>query len=146
MLSAATAAAIAAAYETKFSPLTRYGKLPSSTDNDFYAFLCARAYPAWFCELLKDVSGSPRAIKECLLKVHAGDLIFKAQPEWSHAHRQQLGQQLLIRLAQDWLLVWGEEQEAALRQRMSEAQTSVVYSLQVDGYRVEAGKLVESNG
>jgi hypothetical protein len=142
MFSAATTLALATVCETKFSPPTRYGKLPSAEGEDFYAFLCAHEYPAWFCEQLKDMSGSPRAIKECLLKLYAGDLIFKAHPEWSHEHRRQVGQQLLIRLAEDLLLLWGEEPDAALKQRLAEPRANLLYSLQSDGYRVAGGKLV----
>jgi len=72
---------------------------------DVYDFLYQNDHPAWFCNAARDAAASDafttRTFKDFILKIHTGESLEPATPNWTWPQRERLGQELLRRLAED---------------------------------------------
>jgi len=100
--------AIADAYTRKFSHRDYHGDETVYRDS-FYDFLYGHEYESWFCNMAETIHGV-RNLKEWFLRIHTGESLASATPNWSWDERKKLGQVYLKNLARDFI-VWfrGEE-------------------------------------
>jgi len=92
--------AIAEAYTAKFSyRSTSSGRSEKKVYRDsLYDFLYELDYQAWFCNASKKFSYI-RSLKAWFLRIHTGETLVNATPDWPWEKRQALGQQYLRNLS-----------------------------------------------
>ena len=105
-----------------------------------YDFLFERDYPAWFCNLAStqggsgpDFSTATRHLKEFVLKMHTGEAYASSTPQWSWDQRMSIGQEHLVKLAQD-ILASAPPDDTFASQLKSR--------LELDGYTLAEDRLV----
>jgi len=162
MISRKSAMAIADAYTQKFSsPGTGGMQGERVFDDIFYDFLYEREYEPWFCNMVKTIHGR-RGLKEWILRIHTGESLATATPNWPWDERKKLGQVYLKNLARDFM-VWfrgGEERHptsatilTGFKNRFENRVSSepyksvhneVVRRLEIDGYVFRDNELYQS--
>ena len=98
MISRRSAIAIAAAYASRFSI---YRSRPHSyrvLNDRLYDFLFENDFEAWFCNAVKRIN-TQRSLKEWVMRIHTGETLVKATPNWEWPARAKLGQNYLRNLA-----------------------------------------------
>ena len=108
MISRKTALLIGEAYAAQFRyPTYLHGRTSyRPKPEEFYLFLFERGYDAWFCNLARKGRHGERAILEYVATLHTGESIASATKDWTQKSREKLGQQLLRRMAEDYLNTW----------------------------------------
>jgi hypothetical protein len=159
MISRTSAMLIAEAYEGKFR---QYHERSHSRDGYFsmnttalYDFLFQHNYEAYFCNAARFThqADSTRAFKEFLMKLHTGESLSAATPKWEWRQRQELGQQLLHKLAEDILVAWAsrpvaeivaEKKFGVTRKHEKECIAHLTRQLELDGYEFRNNRLLET--
>lgn len=113
-----------------------------------YDFLYRHEYDAWFCDAARSrTSTAPRTLKDFILKVHTGESLFEATPEWSWQQREKLGQELVRSLSEDVL----NEAAKDTRPRARHLTTTLAHivdderlreNLELDGYVYKGERLL----
>ena len=136
MISRKTARVIAEVYERTFRKVHRgprrlYYTIDTSR---LYDFLFDNDHPVHLCNSAKETyqSTATRQFKEFLMKLHTGESLVSVTPDWSWKEREKLGQRYLRDLAEDFLNEYSNESANVRKQ------------LELDGYRFESGRLLES--
>lgn len=120
------------------------GTTESVYTENLYDWLYEREYEAWFCNSIKGIFHI-RVFKEFLLKIHTGESLVGATPDWPWDKRQDLGQQYLERLSQDFLL-WFKENSGdkwTVGQH-KENNDELMRRLEIDGYLFDGTILLKS--
>lgn len=155
MISRKTARTLGEAYGFVFRKLNRgsdrRSRSYSVNTNRLYDFLFDHDYPAWLCNAGKNIKAflDTLPLKEFVMRLHTGETVAAATPEWSWDQRKQLGQKYLEQFAADMVKHLSEELAgynpySAFRQ--SHDETSEIYerllrSLELDGYTFSQGQL-----
>ncbi len=133
MISRRTARILGEIYMEKFTrrKYNKYNNRPyyGVDDDNLYDYLYDQNYEAWFCNKAKGL-GEPRSLREFIMKLHTGETMADATPNWTWQQRQRLGQQYLRNLAKDML--------------STEMKHALVSNLELDGYVYRDGKLLAS--
>lgn len=109
--------------------------------DSLYDFLYDNDYDAWFLNAAKNLNKfSDRALKEFVMRLHTGETLAEATPDWSWEQRRNLGQRLLLDLAED-ILVWAETPDAYITSSVKKLLPSLQSKLELDGYIFRDGKL-----
>ena len=133
MISRRSAIAIAAAYTCRFS-IPGYGnKRPSVFNDSLYDFLFENDFEAWFCNTVKTIH-SPRSLKEWGMRIHTGETLAKATPNWDWHARAKLGQNYLRNLAVAFLNSFVARNDARTTKHYEKVALELQRSLELDGY------------
>lgn len=116
-------------------------KLKYAIDTEeLYDFLYEHNYPAWLCNMAaslydsgETLTSGTRKLKEFLMKLHTGESVSLATPQWTWEQRSSLGQQYLRNLAQDILINAKEDDEEGIKLKRA---------LELDGYVFIKDKLL----
>lgn len=147
MISRGTSMAIVAAYVAKFTSRTSRGPHRTMVENVhcdlLYDFLYQNDYEAWFCNAARKPA-SIRRLKDWLLKIHTGESLALAAPEWPWEKRRALGQQYLRSLARDFLVWYSDiEPEAWRAEEYAVLATELHRRVEMDGFVFRDGDLVQ---
>lgn len=154
MISRKSTLAISDAYLNEFShsSSSSYGNSTEKLDKDhFYDYLYEHEYEAWFCNACRQPN-SIRQFKEWILRIHTGETLSSATPDWPWDKRQLLGQQYLKSLSKDILNSLAQKTTAKeqhpffqtiTEQKMKKFDT-LVRRLEIDGYIFKDHQLYES--
>jgi hypothetical protein len=140
MLSRRSTRAIADAYQEIFTSSTYSGRHESRTANpqELYDFVYERDYEPWFCNLAGRVHGA-RGVLDFIIKIHTGESIASATPDWSWDKRRGEGQNLLRRLAEDMLKELTTEARSA--SIFAKDVEKLARPLELDGYIFKGRRL-----
>ncbi len=106
-----------------------------------YDFLYEHEYDAWFLNAAKALHTSDdRALKEFIMRLHTGESVVSATPDWTWRQRAQLGQRLLRDLAED-LLVISQTPGKYLSEAAKKRIPQLTSELELDGYIFRDGKI-----
>lgn len=106
-----------------------------------YDFLYEHDYDAWFLNAVKDLPElAERGLKEFIMRLHTGETVAPATPEWSWEQRRKLGQRLLRDLSED-ILVWANTPGTQVRDAASKVLPQLASQLELDGYIFRDGRL-----
>lgn len=154
MISRKTATAIGKGYEYWFMHYTEINTRTHEKDwrvrrDVFYDFLYENDYPAWICNQARNHSSmgsGRRAVRDWFMKLHTGESLYAATPDWSWEEREKLGQQYLRDSAQDILNSWpayvNSLRNEALQRSAWELHSHLVRSLELDGYTYRDSRLL----
>lgn len=139
--------ALAEAYKDKFSYRSKTSHGGSSEKvyrESLYDYLYEHDYQAGFCNASQKVYGI-RGLKEWFLKIHTGETLYEATPNWSWEKRWSLGQVYLKDLARDILDFYSQN----LRDQWSGEKYRRYYEeitrrLEIDGYVFKDGQLYQT--
>lgn len=145
MVSRRSAIQIAEAYRIRFSRSSSAHSSSAVYDESLYDFLYAHDYPAWFCNAVKPIR-SPRALKEWFMKIHTGETLAQATPNWDWERREKLGQEYLVNLAETFLQWYHGETDTFYRRQYETVAGVVQKALELDGYVFRDGSLFQSEG
>lgn len=143
MISRKCASAIERAYEALFTSTTRtsYGSYHTNVrTNELYDFLFENEYSAWFCNLAKTLKYE-RYIQEAIMKLHTGETLTSATPDWSWEQRSRLGQRYLEDLAKDFMNYVGQMQDWEKKMYRGNFE-EVKRQLDLDGYSYQEKRLL----
>ncbi|MBE3143061.1 MAG: hypothetical protein IMZ61_03955, partial [Planctomycetes bacterium] len=106
MISRKATITLAELYDTSFSGRVKKAGVRLSHYElkkvKLYDFLYEQDYEAWFLNQIKALrETNERALSEFIMKLHTGESIVNATPDWSWEERKRLGQLLLIELAEN---------------------------------------------
>jgi len=105
-------------------------------DDRLYDFLFDHDWPAWFCNSAKKLRGyTTRSLKDLIMKLHTGETVAQATPDWTGEQREKLGQRYLEELAEDILVYWSESESFTTR------SGDLIKSLELDGYQYRDSRL-----
>jgi hypothetical protein len=115
MLSRKTTKSLAEVYHAMFAGHYDVTSVYGNTTNRFYSlekdslydFLYEHDYDAWFLNAAKALPGKERDLKEFIMRLHTGEAVTSATPDWTWQQRSKLGQRLLKDFAED-VLVWSQ--------------------------------------
>jgi hypothetical protein len=143
MISRRTATRIAAAYAEKYRKPTRvFNNTVQRVYSDLlYDFLYENDHPAWLCNLARKLS-TPRSLQEFVMRLHTGETQQSATVDWTWEQRRQLGQRVLLDLAEDVLNEWNQETDQAEKRSYADEVQEMFKSIQLDGYECRNGKLL----
>jgi hypothetical protein len=136
MIGRKTAMAIANAYTSKFSHYSSssYSRTAETVYRDsLYDFLYENGYEAWFCNMAKHIFGI-RALTEWVLKIHTGESLANATPNWSWDRRAALGQVYLKNLAKDFIVFYSTCTDSRSLKEYETPYEKLVRRLELDGY------------
>lgn len=148
MISRKAAQAIAVAYREKFthhSPATSYSTGTSTVYKEsLYDFLYVNNFDGWFLNATKSLlSTYPRGLQELIMRLHTGESVAKATPDWDWKQREALGQRFLRDLAQ--AIITARETDPGFG-RYQESQRKAVDEmrrlLELEGYVYKNGVLL----
>ena len=106
-----------------------------------YDYLYEHEYDAWFLnEAHKLPASSDRALREFVMRLHTGETVIPATPDWSWQQRTQLGQRLLRDLAED-VLVQSQSPAQPIAETAKVLISKLTAQLELDGYILRDGKL-----
>jgi len=103
MISRTSAKAIADAYHSRYTFTPRHSSSSSFKyyRDTLYDFLYVNGFEAWLLNAFKAVSSThPRALREFIMRIHTGESLSPATPNWSWPQRLTFGQRILVDLAQ----------------------------------------------
>ncbi|PZR73804.1 MAG: hypothetical protein DLM73_09730 [Chthoniobacterales bacterium] len=92
--------------------------------------------------MAKSLRGA-RAVKEWVMKLHTGETLFSATPNWTWEQRQQLGQEYLAYLAED-ILQYHSRLGGYSKQAYGAAVGKLKSQLELDGYQWADDRLLLS--
>jgi hypothetical protein len=106
MISRKSAKLIADAYNAHYqgTKITRYRSGQIAYDikgNDIYNFFYEQDYEPWFLSIIGSSTGNSIQLIKVLMGIHTGETLFKVTTDWKPEQRQNLGQRLLKKLAED---------------------------------------------
>lgn len=142
MISRRTAMAVANAYTSKFSYRSRSSYSGSKEEvyrDSFYDYLYEREYEAWFCNMVKKIFGI-RSLKEWLLKIHTGESLSSATPNWPWDKRAALGQVYLKSMARDFVVWYRDQTDRWTVDGYKNAYEEIVRRMEIDGYLFRDGE------
>ena len=148
MLSRTTARAIAEVFTMSFRKFGSEGSLYSWWESEavgIYDFLYDHSYPAWFCNIARKTAPAyhtTRPFQDFILKLHTGEAVVTATPDWTWEQRERLGQQLLRDLAQDLIGHWNGRQRGYSDREIDGILDRLRAGLELDGYQFREGKLL----
>ena len=140
MISRKTAIALSELFDEIWSYSTRYSTIVRSSE--LYDFLFENDYEPWFTNMAKSLHGA-RAVKEWVMRLHTGETVFPATPEWTWEQRQKLGQEYLEYLAND-ILVHHQHAQDYYKRAWGPAVSKLRSRLDLDGYKWIDGRLLFS--
>lgn len=106
-----------------------------------YDFLYECDYDAWFLNAAKGLpTSTERALKEFVMRLHTGESVVLATPEWTWEQRSKLGQRLLRDLAED-VLVWANTPDTYAGKSVDDLLPKLTAELELDGHIFRDGKL-----
>lgn len=154
MISRKATIAIADAFVDKFSKTStgRSGYKTEKIHRDLlYDYLFEHEYEPWFCNASKTPI-SVRLLKEWILKIHTGETLHKATPDWPWEKRQSLGQEYLKSLAKDILNTLSKLKFDGLppffikeiTERNKKHFDNLVRRLEIDGYIYKDNQLYKN--
>ena len=140
MLSRKTAKTLAEVFHAKFEGRERVDTLQGwktlyRLGKDWlYDFLYEHDYDAWFLNSAKALRTSDkRALKEFIMRLHTGETVASATPDWTWQQRFKLGQRLLRDLAED-VLVWAQGPQTYVGDSVKRKLPKLISELELDGY------------
>ena len=160
MISRRTAISLAEAYSHKFYSYyritagnSRSGGFPnySVATEELYDFLYSHDYPAWFCNLARNIKNNgskhesgTRKLKESIMQLHTGESIAIATENWNCQQREKLGQEQLKHLTTDILNLWHKEGDETKgdTDNLSKAIGILKSNLELDGYKYQNSRLL----
>lgn len=113
-----------------------------------YDFLYENNYDAWLCNQAKSgqsVGYGNRAVREWVMKLHTGETLYAATPNWTWEQREKLGQQHLQDFAQDILNGWDSYMPSTYPDKRPEyrhLRHELLNHLELDGYEYKNGGLL----
>lgn len=147
MLSRKTAKTLAEVFHARFEGRERVDTLQGwktfyRLGKDWlYDFLYEHDYDAWFLNSAKALRTSDkRALKEFIMRLHTGETVASATPDWTWQQRFKLGQRLLRDLAED-VLVWAQGPQTYVGDSAKRKLPRLISELELDGYIFRDGKL-----
>lgn len=146
MISRRSAKLIADAYKEVYIYLStnRYGNREVTYYRDnLYDFLYLNNFDGWFMNKMKKLSGSDaRALPEFVMRLHTGESITDATPEWTWPQRAALGKRLLHNLAEAIICTrHSDPQFEGYGKRKGAAVDEMQRALELDGYIYRDGTL-----
>jgi hypothetical protein len=138
MIKRKTTKVLAELYEDKFTRRQSGGYYtaadpPEILKNEFYDFLYENDYPAWFCNQVKQFPfARKRCIKDWIMRLHTGETVLQATPDWTWEQREKLGQRYLRDLAENLLNFY--EQHGFISDFYKKYNEKLQKSLELDGY------------
>jgi hypothetical protein len=144
MISRRTARAIAEVYTGIFYEYHSSSGYRSVDTVGLYDFLYDRTYAAWFCNKARKIRGytSTRPLKDFIMKLHTGETLYDATPNWSWEERGRLGQRYLADLAKDILTYWNTDCTDQVKRRTFDAVKGLLRNLELDGYVYRDSRLL----
>ncbi len=153
MISRKTAMTIGTVYEFRFMHYTtintRTGEKGYRVRRDaLYDFLYENNYDAWLCNQAKSVQSvgsGKRAVQEWVMKLHTGETLYPATPNWTWEQREKLGQQHLQDFAQDILNDWDSYDPPTYpdkKPQYRQLRRDLLSRLELDGYEYKDGRLL----
>lgn len=137
MFSRRTTKTLAEVFQMMFR--SRQGNLEK---NRLYDFLYERDYDTWFLNAMKKLPSShSRALKELVMRLHTGETVVSATPDWTWEQRSKLGQRLLKDIAED-VLVRGDTPSTDGSSSRQKLVSGLTAELELDGYIFRDGKLL----
>lgn len=144
MISRRTAVAIAESYVKRFSHRGSglgYSRSPGTVyDDSLYDFLFENNFQAWFCNSVRRLR-LPRSLKDWAMRIHTGETLSQATPDWGWDARQKLGQRYLFDLAESFLK-WFDTADSFYTNRYQAVRDDLVNALKLDGYVYREGELL----
>jgi len=111
---------------------------------EVYDFLYQNGYPAWFCNVARDVadqcSSDTRPFRDFVLMIHTGESLAPATPNLTWRQREKVGQELLKDLAED-LAKWRKDR-TYVSPEVGVVVTEFLQNLELDGYVFRADALL----
>ena len=108
-----------------------------------YDWLYERDYEPWFCNPVRKLIGI-RSLKDYFLRIHTGETLVAATPDWPWDKRAKLGQQQLEYLARDFLVFFEENKSNQyFEKRHQEHYEEILRRLEIDGYLFRDGALLQ---
>ena len=145
MISRTSARAIAELMELRFYLFHRTSRIGYRTPDSagLYDFLYDRDYEAWFANLARKIYSprETRPLKDFFLKLHTGETVLPATPDWSWEQRAELGQRFLSDLAVDLLKLPSSQPDP---NNLKERTTNLQRSLELDGYVWDGVSLIQA--
>jgi len=106
-----------------------------------YDFLYEHAYDAWVLNSAKALHTSDkRALKEFIMRLHTGETVASATPDWTWQQRSKPGQRLLRDLTED-VLIWAQDPQTYVADSIKKRLPKLISELELDGYIFRDGKL-----
>lgn len=145
MISRRTTIKIAAAYVLNFKDHTRRYKRTKTRNVQWidstrlYTYLYERNYPFDICNEMRTHRLSD-GLTQFIMELHTGEFCSLDTMQLSLQERQQYGQQLLLRLAQDYLQTGGKA-DMFWKIANYNLERNLRNSLQLDGYKIRDGIL-----
>lgn len=107
-----------------------------------YDWLYERDFQPWFCNAVRKIHGI-RSLKDFFLRIHTGESLMTATPDWPWDKRKQLGQQILDYLARDFLVYYEEKRiDQWFKKKHENHYTETSRRLELDGYVFRDGMLL----
>jgi len=145
MISRRAGMAIAEAYTRKFSsrPSPRSGKREKVHRESLFDFLYENDYEAWFCNMVQHLR-LIRSLKEWLLRIHTGESLASATPNWSWEKRMELGQTYLKNMARDFIVWYQENSDKWVVEHYQAYHDEMIRRLEMDGYVFREKELLQT--
>lgn len=134
MLSRGSALGIATAYREVFTPGTGFYNPVRFGRYSLHDFLFERDYPAWVYDKAKNLF-EPREAQDWIMHLQTGRSVKLALPDATDEEREQVGRQVLHRLAQDILNLYnGGSLDPGLQHHFARRFNELLCRLKFDGY------------
>lgn len=149
MISRKSTLLLANAYDDYFSHTSYSSSYTGHTSSTYklsrealHDFLYERDYEPWFLNSIKKmyIDNRPRQLKEFLMRIHTGESLTQATPEWSWQERQKLGQRYIKDLSEDILKLYGSLTDTYYPDFKKELD-KLKSQLELDGYIFNEGTL-----
>jgi len=152
MIGRKVAKRLAEVYRKRFLRVTRdrtYGRDDhySVDGKEFHDFLYERDYEPWLLEIADSLNYSkPRDLEEFVMGLQTGRSLALVTRDWTIPERQDFGQRILVRFAED-ILREAHEPTTYAHERESriEVREALLLPLELDGYIYRSGKLYQSD-
>lgn len=151
MISRKTAMVVGDAYEFRFMRYSKGSRGPGDwyvRRDDLYDFLYENDYRGWVCNQAQDFQSmgyGRRAVKEWFMKLHTGESLAGATPEWSWEEREKLGQRYLRDFAEDILNDWDSFTPSTSPDKRPEYERlrgNLIRQFELDGYTYRDSQLL----
>lgn len=109
---------------------------------EFYDFLFENDYQAWFCNSVSSLHERSREVKEHIARLHTGETLISATPNWNTEEREKLGQQYLKDLIRDILDYFYQIEDKYVRNKYEQTTNELIRLLELDGYQYKTGILL----
>jgi hypothetical protein len=140
------AKAIADAYYQKFTYYSAGSHYSSEGiyKDSLYDFLYVNNFDGWLLNAIKALSSTyRRGLQDFLMRLHTGESVVKATPDWDWKQREALGQRLLRELAQAIMTARETEPEfGRYRETEKKAVDEMRRLLELEGYVYKNGVLL----